>query len=324
MLYVASRRPILQPSSHEPFQLIPHLALSNEVKLLVSSVLVDPSQRSLGSIQALLLLCHWPLPAASMKQDVTSMYSSLASTMAIQLGMHRPLHSHEYQSRRPIDPSSEEGQERRIAWHTCHIVAYGLVFFSSRFPILAGADIDSARSVAVDHGYPSQIHDDWVNTNAATSAPTNYPSLPPRLVQLLRLARFSDRVARALGGCTDTASGVPSPATSSALLRSFSSELTDLERSLGSVGEDISLVALLTRVRLCAYGLQMDSGPQTNVGARSQFASECYVGCVRTLDIVLRADPVVLGKWPQSLLWGFGQACVRSSPSLSQPHPHTD
>ncbi|KAL8276610.1 hypothetical protein RQP46_010959 [Phenoliferia psychrophenolica] len=270
--------------------------LAHEVKLLASSLLADPHSRTLGSVQALILLCHWPLPAATMTDDLTSMYSALATTIALQLGAHRPLHSHEF-TKRSIDPSSDEGQERRIAWHLCHIVGY---------------------SIATDLGLPSTLQDDWINTSAASSAPSAFTPLPTRIVQLLRLARFSDRVSRALGGCADSSSGVPAGVTSAALLRCFSGELTDIERGLGSVSADVSLVALLTRVRVCSYGLQLESS-QSSAGARSQLASECYVGCVRVLDIVLGMDPAVLVKWPQTLLWGFGQACITLISLVSGP-----
>ncbi|KAK4704334.1 hypothetical protein P7C70_g1877, partial [Phenoliferia sp. Uapishka_3] len=229
-----------------------------------------------------------------MKQDFSIMYAALATTLSLQLGLHRPLHTQEYflsdlGLERTIDPSSNEGAERRIAWHLCHIINY---------------------SLSADHGYPSQIQDDWANLTAASSGPTTFAPLPLVIVQRLRLSRFSDRVSRALGGCVDTPSGVPSPQTSTSLLRAFSAELTDLERSIGSVDTSERLLSLLTSVRLCVFGLQIEpaSGPQTNAG-RSQLASECYVGCIRIIDIVLGTDPLALGKFPMGLLWGFGQAC---------------
>jgi len=74
-----------------------------------------PANVSLQFMQALLLLCQWPLPYEKM-EDPSHAFAVLATQMGLRMGMHRPDHSFEY----GFD-SSNGGDEllRRIVWACC-------------------------------------------------------------------------------------------------------------------------------------------------------------------------------------------------------------
>ena len=51
---------------------------------------------SLKTIHAILLICTWPYPVSSQYDDITWMLCGAAINMAMMMGLHKPLHTHEY------------------------------------------------------------------------------------------------------------------------------------------------------------------------------------------------------------------------------------
>lgn len=180
-------------------------------------------------------------------------------------------------------------EERRIAWHVCHSNEYHL---------------------ACDNGCPSGLKDDWITVEVCSPTSPLSSDIPATVLQSLRLARFSDRVASALGGSIDTPSGVPASNGSGILLKLFSQELSDLERSFGPLGDDITVLALYTRVRLSAFALQMPASSSSSASATSAMAVDCYICCMRILDLTLTTDTDVLARWPRPLVYAVGISCV--------------
>ena len=71
------------------------LQLAPAVKRLVAEQAVI-ARPSLFSIQALLLLCCWPLPSEFRIGNPIWMYCGMATHQALLHGLHRPLHVAEY------------------------------------------------------------------------------------------------------------------------------------------------------------------------------------------------------------------------------------
>ncbi|KZP11742.1 hypothetical protein FIBSPDRAFT_175932 [Athelia psychrophila] len=125
ILAVASRGPPLPSGMQKILQGVSYEALAEQVKASVAALGIYPP-RTPSVVQALLLLCEWPLPAKSSRDDRTWHYSSLAIQTALQIGLHRPQFPHEFTSRIEEQVAAEtvEGQERTLAWIYCHIIGY--------------------------------------------------------------------------------------------------------------------------------------------------------------------------------------------------------
>lgn len=74
--------------------------------------------KSLHSMQALLLLCHWPLPFQR-DGDNSLTFISLATNIGLRLGLHRPRYSTEFVNESSIDAETEV--IRQTAWVGCFI-----------------------------------------------------------------------------------------------------------------------------------------------------------------------------------------------------------
>ena len=62
---------------------------------LLSAYLVRP-MHSLLTIQAILILCHWPLPTPLQSQDPSWNFLGMITNAAVAIGLHRPGHEREF------------------------------------------------------------------------------------------------------------------------------------------------------------------------------------------------------------------------------------
>lgn len=74
------------------------------------------------TIQAVILLCNWPFPTASVTTDPCFMLISMAKTAAMQLGLHRPEVLQDY-LRVKCQLNAEEMVEAVKLWAGCFITA---------------------------------------------------------------------------------------------------------------------------------------------------------------------------------------------------------
>lgn len=86
------------------------LAIESTIKSLPSLVL----------IQALLLLCVWTPPYASLPDDPSWMLCGLATHQAMQIGLHRTGFDHEFLLNEKI--GGEVVETRRKTWLACFVV----------------------------------------------------------------------------------------------------------------------------------------------------------------------------------------------------------
>ncbi|AEO68572.1 uncharacterized protein THITE_2118139 [Thermothielavioides terrestris NRRL 8126] len=96
------------------------------IRRLASESILQP--RSLPVIQALLLLCLWPMPYASLIDDPSWMFSGIATQKALQLGLSRPFAALMQQTK----GDEKAARSLRCTWIACFIVGQML---SDRFGI---------------------------------------------------------------------------------------------------------------------------------------------------------------------------------------------
>jgi hypothetical protein len=99
-----------------------YFSLAELVRTMACDV-VQPTNRSLHSIQALLLLCCWPLPFGPSKDDLSHTFVSIATQNALRLGLHRPQHPSDFEYNAVVDHNITV--LRRKTWISCFIVNQG-------------------------------------------------------------------------------------------------------------------------------------------------------------------------------------------------------
>ena len=95
-------------------------SLSSPLSRLLWSTLADVPQ-DYHVVKALCLLCTWPLPISSTSADPTFMLSGVMMHVAMQIGLHRPSHAHDF-SRFKVELREEELKDRAKTWAAVLVV----------------------------------------------------------------------------------------------------------------------------------------------------------------------------------------------------------
>lgn len=96
-------------------------SISGPVNRLLWTTLADVPQNYMV-VQAMCLLCTWPLPFSSTSSDPTFMLSGLMMHIALQIGLHRPSHAQDF-TKFKIELREEELKDRVRTWAACNIIA---------------------------------------------------------------------------------------------------------------------------------------------------------------------------------------------------------
>lgn len=112
IVLVAARR-----FSHEP-TLLANLS-APYTKLLWASLCEMP--QSYHVVKALALYCTWPLPFNSSSVDPTFMISGIMMQIALQTGLHRPLHAQDF-GKYVKDIKDSDVKDRTVTWAVCNII----------------------------------------------------------------------------------------------------------------------------------------------------------------------------------------------------------
>ena len=168
-------------------------------------------------------------------------------------------------------------------------------------------------SIASIHGLPSLIREDYVSLEASSAVPGNPPSwlsgIPQKVIDTLRIAKLTDRIAQSLGNSIRSPSGTLSGSSTTSLFSVFSSELNELERNIPS-GDPVTALRLhLCRIRLCTFELQSMRIPSDTT--RALAATDCYVSCMRITEAACSMPRDEVARWPYSIAFGYPIACVR-------------
>jgi hypothetical protein len=96
-----------------------HLLLVDPIRRLAFEATQSGSQ-SVTLVQALILLCCWPLPHTLHATDPSWLYSGMAIHIATQLGLHRPHHHAEFMIL--ANPDFSDTLARKNTWLACFII----------------------------------------------------------------------------------------------------------------------------------------------------------------------------------------------------------
>lgn len=113
IISVASRRFQSQPT------LLPRLARA-VTDLVWRSIRAAPY--SLGTVQALTLLCTWPFPTSSSTADQTFVLTGIMLQLAVQMGLHRAFDVQDF-VKVPVRLTVEEHENWVRTWNACNVVA---------------------------------------------------------------------------------------------------------------------------------------------------------------------------------------------------------
>ncbi|KXS99054.1 hypothetical protein AC578_6964 [Pseudocercospora eumusae] len=195
----------------------------------------------LMTVQALLLLCWWPLTLESNFNNPSWSYCGLATHTALQFGFHRPQYPSDFRYR---DTLSREAFEARLrTWLACFIVNQTLSAFL---------------------GVPCTIHPDNTILSALKDA-----NLPKSLQQHLEIALVDYRICHSLGQQGSVSTGLTSDPAD--FVRLYEAELKALNfkhESDWSFSAEIAYLKayldLFAFVCITALRRQQDSdGPKT-------------------------------------------------------------
>lgn len=114
IVYVASRRDLNEP--HLFISLIPC------VKKLLWETISNPPH-TLELVQSIVLICMWPFPTSSLTTDSTITLATLAHSIALQLGFHRPDVISDF-SRTHRRLSQAENSDCLKTWSACYIALH--------------------------------------------------------------------------------------------------------------------------------------------------------------------------------------------------------
>lgn len=204
-----------------------YLPLSSLVPRLVVDINI-PANRSLNTIQALLLLCWWPFPFQATINDPSWTYCGLACHRALQIGIHRAL----YHSDFFYDGKLEQNAitERHRTWLGCYI---------------------TNQILSTHLGIPSTIQPDSIIVAAMGSRPE---WLPIVLEHHLKIAYNSQKICHTLGDYSISSSGLhPNPST---MIPLFESQLRVLEAQIRPHWSNLTELAFWrTEIQLCSFAL---------------------------------------------------------------------
>lgn len=104
-------------------------SLTGPVTRLLWTTLADVPQNYIV-VQALCILCTWPLPISSTSSDPTFMLSGLMMQIALQIGLHRPSHAQDFTKFR-VELREEELKDRVRTWAACNAIAQRYTLYGS-------------------------------------------------------------------------------------------------------------------------------------------------------------------------------------------------
>ncbi|QKX64017.1 uncharacterized protein TRUGW13939_11190 [Talaromyces rugulosus] len=210
-------------------------------------------------VQALCLLCTWPLPTTSQKSDQTFMLSGLMMNLAMQLGLHRPVQPEEFTTFR-MEVRGEELKDRLQTWFLCNIVA---------------------QNVATGYGQPPSTIYDWALEPASLKA-ADY-RLPEDLKVRLRIEKFCDRVTRSLYN------GRPEPSEFISmekllLVGVLEDELREMELDFTDNISQINMIHLRAASLHLRYFVFLSSNPRSDDLTNLFLATTTFLGRVLELE----------------------------------------
>ena len=231
-------------------------------RLLWSTISAPPY--NLPSLQAMSLLCMWPLPTSSMSTDISFVLAGIVRSAALHIGIHRPEILEDY-SRSRYQLGHQELRDAVRVWSGCYIAAERYVkpilltrILCWQFIRVRHVVYDDLRRVRVqcfkdlyctslfqfafDYGslmtssvtitVGQQLVSSPDNTIENACKPENPYHLPRDLYSHLLVSRFCSRVHQAMGGVEWSLSNKVTQTTGSVLMPLFEEDFTILEKRI--------------------------------------------------------------------------------------------
>ncbi|KAH8883028.1 hypothetical protein GQ53DRAFT_830986 [Thozetella sp. PMI_491] len=223
--------------------------LLNPIRRMVMAAAYD-TENILQQIQALLILCIWPLPYGATIDDPAWMYCGIITHKALRIGLHRLHTKHEFEhTYRPRAARDRELERvRRNTWAACFIVNH---------------------LVSQQHGVPSTMRMDQVllRFSAETSDAYN-----PVLRCILQIMQRDHAFSLILGHNETTSDGLL--ADPLAIIQAYESDLNTLEAQFQHTWTpSIEATFLGSKLRLYTYALMRTSDRDSSEGIRFRAAA---------------------------------------------------
>ena len=178
-------------------------SLTKPVSDLMWQCISDVPQ-SYNIVKALCLLCTWPFPVSSTSSDPTFMLCSLAMSISMQLGLHRPSHTQDF-SKIKIELREEELRDRVRTWAAVNCIA---------------------QRVSTMLGLPQSTIYDWTLVSSTV--------LPPDTEQRLLIERFNDKVTTGLYMSQSDPVGITNDHNRQVIRKFLSTEYKELEQQVSN------------------------------------------------------------------------------------------
>ncbi|CRG88465.1 Putative transcription factor SEF1 [Talaromyces islandicus] len=237
-----------------------YLGLSSTIPKLIEKFL-HSNGKELWMIQALLLLCCWPLPFGPKSADPSLSYSGLATSSALEIGLHRYKFPSDFKYDEPYDEGTAFMQKK--TWLACFIV-----------------------SQHTELGVPTCFHIDRTIINALETSDTRMPGV---LKDQLRTTYLGFRISHSLGNDISSLSGLPSNRTS--LIHLFETDLATA-RTGTSADRDASgeICFLAVKLQLYSYAFENNSSEEkegADDGNRCEIFLRAYNAAMELVQIAV-------------------------------------
>ena len=213
--------------------------LQSQLAPMIKSMIAETihtASHSVDTIQALLIMCCWPFRTIRLSDDPSPFYCSIATQMALQLGLHRP-----NQPYWPLRHGSLSGpstvmadaEVRLTTWLACYVV----------------------NQMQSSHlGMPSSILPD-----ANLLAAFENPEVEPVLSQLCRIYYLLMQSSWDISANAPTPTGMLDPAARLTMIRHHAKQLVALEEQhLAQMGDVVKVSLLYVRLQLHSFALLDD------------------------------------------------------------------
>ncbi|KAH8809408.1 hypothetical protein F5884DRAFT_674124 [Xylogone sp. PMI_703] len=234
-----------------------YLEIADIVRNMAFDTVRPEYKRSLPSMQALLLLCHWPLPFRR-NDDPSHSFVTLATNIGLWIGLHRPYHDVEF-----VDESFSDGEMniiRRKTWAVCFITNI---------------------STSIQLGLPATVQLDKGLLELMYNKPT---WLPETLQRQLLISRQALNICSTLGYCESSNTGLLPEFKS--FIRNFEGELKALEYQLSSSWSSTEYINFLgCRMVLYTFALTSENLESSlpKPEALSNWPMQAYIVAINTI-----------------------------------------
>lgn len=208
--------------------------LATSLKAMLADT-IHATPRSIEKVQALLIMSMWPFSVTALMQDASDFYCGIATQMALQLGLHRPLqsHLHAYGSDEYTNARVVNYEVQTSTWLACFVV--------------------NQRQFLV-RGVPQSV---WVDVHLLKAF--EHPAVDPRLSRLCRIYLMLMQANLTIGAEAPTSTGMLEPEARILAIKSWLEQFSTLEtQHLDQMDDRIKIAFLSSRMQILSFALLDD------------------------------------------------------------------